>query len=122
MGEENVFVFVFSIHCKSWATKAAFPLPGQENSYTTGSQHFRGVFRAALGPWPQVTSTLPLLADEMPLKCNRKYVITEVFVNFHTLPRVGEIPTCLSSFGGSSGATVSSPRAPRFKVLTHGGL
>lgn len=53
--------------------------------------------------WPAATGDVysPATADELPLNYNRKYVITEEFVNFHMLC-VGEITTCLNSFGRSS--------------------
>lgn len=52
--------------------------------------------------WPAATGDVysPAMADEMLLNYNRKYVITEEFVNFHKLC-VGEITTCLNSFGRS---------------------
>lgn len=64
--------------------------------------------------WPVATGDVssPATADEMALNRSRKYVITEEFVNFHMLC-VGEITTCLNSFGRSS------PFAPHFKVLTY---
>lgn len=97
MGEGNVSFFSYTVN------------PGQQRQHslfldrrtvTQQQPTFPRCFRLL---WPVATGDVysPAMADEMPLNYNRKYVITEEFVNFHMLC-VGEISTCLSSFGRSS--------------------
>lgn len=97
MGEENVSFFSSTVSPGQQRLHSRFL---DRRTVTQQQPTFPRRFRLR---WPVATGDVdsPAMADEMSLKYNRKYVITEEFVNFHML-RVGEIPTCLSSFGRSS--------------------
>lgn len=94
------FYFLFFIHCKSWTQRQHSRLLDRR-TVTQQQPTFPRCLRLL---WPAATGDVdsPAMAKEMSLNYkSRKYVITEEFVNVHML-RVGEIPTCLSSFGRSS--------------------
>lgn len=97
MGEGNVSFFSYTVNPGQQRQRSLFldrrTVTQQQPTFPRGFQPL----------WPVATGDVysPAMADEMPLNYNRKYVITEEFVNFQMLC-VGEISTCLSSFGRSS--------------------
>lgn len=96
-------------------SKAAFPLLDRR----TVTQQQPTIPRCCQLRWPVAPGDVysAATADEMPLNYNRKYVITEEFVNFLMLR--GRNRHLSELLWQELGGTVSLSFAPCFKVLTH---
>lgn len=110
---------LFFVHCNSWATKAAFPLPGQENSYTTAA-NISEVFSAAMARGHR-WRLLSCYGWRNAIKLQQEICY---YRGICKLPHAlcGRNLHLSELLWQELGGIVSSPFAPCLKVLTHGDL